>query len=146
MNKSNLDFNKQLCYCTCLHEMFEVNYRREKYNKRSAAPFMPLLVSRFLSFICISYPLRVFKFYIGILHDSSAMPLLKTLNRLPQSIAFKCLILFFMFACNNFPFRVFVTMIYWTSTEVLLSLVTPLLLLIVMVLTISASIPITKMW
>ena len=31
-----------------------------------------------------------------------------------------------MFACNNFLFRVFVTMIYWTSTEVLFSLVTPL--------------------
>ena len=31
-----------------------------------------------------------------------------------------------MFACNNFPFRAFVTMIYWTSTEVLLNLVAPL--------------------
>ena len=30
-----------------------------------------------------------------------------------------------MFACNNFPFRS-VSMIYWTSTEVLLNLVTPL--------------------
>ena len=27
-----------------------------------------------------------------------------------------------MFACNNFPFRAFVTMLYWTSTEVLLNL------------------------
>ena len=109
--------------------MFEVNYRREKNNKRSAAPFMSLLVSRFLSFICISYPLRFFKFYTGILHDSKNLeqtPWLKTWSRLPRSIAFICLILFFMFACNNFPFRVFVTMIYWTSTEVLLSLVTPL--------------------
>ena len=31
--------------------------------------------------------------------------------------------LFLMFACNNFPFRAFVTMIYWKSTEVLLNLV-----------------------
>ena len=31
-----------------------------------------------------------------------------------------------MFACNNFSFRAFVTMIYWTSTEVLLNLVAPL--------------------
>ena len=31
-----------------------------------------------------------------------------------------------MFACNNFPFRAFVTMIYWTSTEVLLNLVASL--------------------
>ena len=36
------------------------------------------------------------------------------------------LILFLMFACNNFPFRIFVTMIYWTSTEVLLNLNAPL--------------------
>ena len=35
---------------------------------------------------------------------------------------------FFMseFACNNFPFRAFVTMIYWASTGVLLNLITPL--------------------
>ena len=38
----------------------------------------------------------------------------------------RCLILFLMFACNNFLFGVFVTMIYWTSTEVLLNLVAPL--------------------
>ena len=31
-----------------------------------------------------------------------------------------------MFACNNYPFRAFVTMIYWTLTEVLLNLVAPL--------------------
>ena len=36
------------------------------------------------------------------------------------------LILFLMFACNNFPFLAFVTMIYWTSTEVLLNFVAPL--------------------
>ena len=82
-----------------------------------------ILVSRFLPFICISYPLKVFKFDTGILRDSCAVPLLKTLSRLPQSTAFLCLILFLMFACNNFPFRAFVTMIYWTSTEVLLNLV-----------------------
>ena len=77
-----------------------------------------ILISRFLPFTCISYPTKVFKFDTGILHDSCAVPLLKTLSRLPQSIAFSCLILFLMFACHNFPFRAFVTMIYWTSTEV----------------------------
>ena len=38
----------------------------------------------------------------------------------------RCLILFLMFACNNFPFRAFVTMIYYNSTEVLLNLVASL--------------------
>ena len=38
----------------------------------------------------------------------------------------RCLILFLMFTCNNFRFCAFVTMIYWTSTEVLLNLVAPL--------------------
>ena len=38
----------------------------------------------------------------------------------------RCLILFLMLACNNFPVRAFVTMIYWTSTEVLLNFVAPL--------------------
>ena len=85
-----------------------------------------ILVSRFLPYICISYPLKVFKFDTGILRDSCAVPLLKTLSRLPQSIAFLCLILLLMFTCNNFPFRAFVTMIYWTSTKVLLNLVVPL--------------------
>ena len=99
-----------------------------------------ILVSRFLPFICISYQLFVsaisylyqlsviciIKFDTGILLDSCTVLLLKTLSRLPQSIAFLCLILFLMFACNKFPFRAFVTMIYWTSTEVLLNLVAPL--------------------
>ena len=44
LNKSNLDFDKQLCYCTCLREMFEVNYFRGKCNKRTAAPLMPSIV------------------------------------------------------------------------------------------------------
>ena len=38
----------------------------------------------------------------------------------------RCLILFLMFACNNFPFRAFVTMIYWTSADMLLNLVASL--------------------
>ena len=42
------------------------------------------------------------------------------------SLTFLCLILFLVFACNNYPFHSFVTMIYWTSTEVLLNLVAPL--------------------
>ena len=70
-----------------------------------------ILVSRFLTFIGISYPLRVFKFDTGILLDSCTVPLLKTLSRLPQSIAFLW--------CNSFPFRAFLTIIYWISTEVL---------------------------
>ena len=41
-------------------------------------------------------------------------------------MAFLCLILFLMFAFNNFPFRAFVTIIYWTSAEELLNLVAPL--------------------
>ena len=35
----------------------------------------------------------------------------------------RCLILILMLACNNFPFRAFVIMIYWTSTEVSRNLV-----------------------
>ena len=87
-------------------------------------------VSRFLPFICIKicikYLLKVFKFDTGILCDSYAVPLLRTFSRLPQCIAFLCMTLFLMFACINFLFHAFVTMIYWTSTEVLLNLVAPL--------------------
>ena len=85
-----------------------------------------VLVSLSLLCICISYLLRVFKFGTRILRDSCAVPLLKTLSRLPQSVAFLCLILFLIFACNKCPFRSFVTMIYWTSTDVLLNLVASL--------------------
>ena len=38
----------------------------------------------------------------------------------------RCMILFLTFICNNFPFSTFVTITYWTSTEVLLHLVAPL--------------------
>ena len=38
----------------------------------------------------------------------------------------RCLILFLMFACTNFLFHAFLTMIYWTSTELLLNLAAPL--------------------
>ena len=41
--KSNLDFDKQLYYCTCLHEML-VNYFRGKYDKRSAVTVMPSIM------------------------------------------------------------------------------------------------------
>ena len=85
-----------------------------------------ILVRKILAFICISYASKVFKFDTGVLHDSCAVSLLKTLRRLPQSIAFLHLILFLMVAFNNFSFRPLVTMIYWTSTEVLLNLVAPL--------------------
>ena len=36
------------CYCTCLREIFEVNYFEIKYNKHSATPLMP---SIFLSIL-----------------------------------------------------------------------------------------------
>ena len=85
-----------------------------------------ILVSQFLPFICIKCRLNVFKFSTGILRDLFTAHLLKTLRRLRQGIAFLCLILFLMFACNNFTFRAFVTMIYWKSTEVLLNLASPL--------------------
>ena len=85
-----------------------------------------ILVSLFLPFVCISYLLKVFKFDTGILRDSCAVPLLKTLSRLPQNIVFFCLIFFLVFACNNFPFCAFVTVIYWTPTEVLLNFVAPI--------------------
>ena len=42
-----------------------------------------ILVIQLLPLICISYPLKVFKFVIGILRNSCAVPLLETLNRLP---------------------------------------------------------------
>ena len=38
----------------------------------------------------------------------------------------RCLILFLMSACNNFPFRALLTMIFLTATEVLLNLLAPL--------------------
>ena len=85
-----------------------------------------ILIRQFLSFICISYPRKVFKFDTGFPRDSCEVPLLKTSSSLPQSIAYLCLILFLMFGCNILPFRAFVAMIYWASTEVLLNLVDPL--------------------
>ena len=48
LSKSNLDFDKQLFYCTCLREMFKVNYLRGKHNKCSAAPLMSSIVFRIL--------------------------------------------------------------------------------------------------
>ena len=50
--------------------------------------FIPkiILVNEFFIFICTSYPLKVFRFDSEILCDSCAVRLLKTLNRLPQSI------------------------------------------------------------
>ena len=44
LNKSNLEFGKQLYYCTCLCKMFEVNYLRGNYDKYSAASLMPSIV------------------------------------------------------------------------------------------------------
>ena len=44
LNKLNLDLDKQLCYCTCLSEMFEGNYLRGKYNKSSEAPLLPSII------------------------------------------------------------------------------------------------------
>ena len=52
--------------------------------------FIPkiILVNWFLLFICMSYLLKVFRFDTGILRNSYAVLLLKTLSRLPQNIAF----------------------------------------------------------
>ena len=79
--------------------------------------FIPkiILVSWFLLFVCISYLLKDFRFDTGILRDSSAVLLLKTLTWLLQSVAFYAW----------FSFSAFVTIICWTPTEVLLNLVPP---------------------
>ena len=37
-------FDEKHCYCTCLGEMFEVNYFRGKYNQSLAAPLMSSIV------------------------------------------------------------------------------------------------------
>ena len=60
-----------------------------------------ILVSGFLLFICISYPLNVFRFDTYILRYSCAVPLLKTLTRLSLSIAILCLILFLTSTYNK---------------------------------------------
>ena len=89
--------------------------------------FIPKIipVSWFLLFICISYQLKVFGFDTGILRNSCSVLLLKTFSSLPQSVAF--MPGFVSHVClQYFPFRAFVTMICWTSTEVLLNLVAPL--------------------
>ena len=75
-----------------------------------------------LLFIRISYLLKVFRVDSGILRDSFAVPLLKTLSQLPQSVAFYALFCFTRLLAN-FPFRAFVLMISWASTEVLLNLI-----------------------
>ena len=73
--------------------------------------FIPkiILKSWFLLFICIKNLLNVFRFDTAMLRDSCAVLLLKTLSRLPQSVKFSAW----------FPFCAFVTMICWTSTEML---------------------------
>ena len=75
-----------------------------------------------LLFIRISYLLKVFRVDSGILRDSFAVPLLKTLSQLPQSVAFYALFCFTRLLAN-FPFRAFVTRICWTLTEALLNLI-----------------------
>ena len=132
LNKSILDFDKQLWYCTCLCEMFKLNYFRGSVQQFWKSYYKKLffkiqfvknllvcvfgvftfsfcycfyegfihkiiLVSRFLLFICISYPLKVFKFDARILRDSCAIHLLKTLSRLPKGIAFS---VWFWFSCE----------------------------------------------
>ena len=73
--------------------------------------FIPkiILLSWFLLFINISYLLKVFRFDFWILRDSVAVPLLKTLSRLPQSVAFYAWFCFthvlaifsLLYICNN---------------------------------------------
>ena len=81
------------------------------------------LVSWFLLFV--SNLLKVFRFDTRILHDSCALLSLKTLSRLPQGVAFMPDFVSHVWL-QYFPFRALVTMIYWTSTEVLLNLVASL--------------------
>ena len=50
----------------------------------------------------------------------------KNLEQTTTEYSFFMSYLFLMFACNNYLFRAFVTMIYWTPTEVLLNLFAPL--------------------
>ena len=69
----------------------------------------------------MSYLLKVFRFDIGI-RDSYALPLLKTLSRLPQSVAFYAWFGFTRLLAN-FPFRAFVTRICWALTEAFLNLI-----------------------
>ena len=52
--------------------------------------------------------------------------LTKHFEQTTTEYSFLFLIVFLMFACNNFSFRAFVTMIYWTSTKVLLNVLAPL--------------------
>ena len=127
MKNSNLDFDKQLSYgilvCAKCSKLITLEENMISVQKLPLG-FQLLFASLFSPFICISYYLKVFD--TGILRDSYAVPLLKTLSTLPQSIAFLCLILFLMLASNNYPVRTFVTMIYWMSAKVLLNLVAPL--------------------
>ena len=58
-----------------------------------------------------------FKFY-----DVTAWLTSSFNTHIAQYEILRCLILFLVIPCNNFPFRAFVTMIYWTSIKVLLNL------------------------
>ena len=84
--------------------------------------FIPkiILVSWFY-FLFVSVIYSKSRFDTWIFRDSFAMPLLKTLSRLPQSVAFYAWFCFTRLPAN-FPFRAFVTMICRASTEVLLNL------------------------
>ena len=62
-----------------------------------------------------------FKFY-----DVTAWLTSSFNTHIAQYEILRCLILFLVIACNNSPFRAFVTMIYWTSIKVLLNLLAPL--------------------
>ena len=93
------------------------------------SPQKLFLFSRYLSF-CLAFlamyrkglikKIKVnFKFYdVTVWLTKVVIYILPNISR--------CLILFLMYTCNSFPFFAFVTMIYWTSTEVLLNLVAPL--------------------
>ena len=87
------------------------------------------LFSRYLSF-CLNFLVMYRKGLIKKIkfnfkcYDVTAW-LIKNCNTHMPNIS-RCLILFLIFTCNNFPFRAIVTKIYWTSTEVLVNLVAPL--------------------
>ena len=128
-NKSNLDFDKRLSYCTCLRKMFEMNYLRGKFNQLQFVRnvlvyvfgvftfsfcccfyegFIPksILVSGFLPFIYISYPIKVFRFDTGILLHSCAVPFKQTTTEynffMPDFVSHVCLQLVSISPiCNN---------------------------------------------
>ena len=88
--------------------------------------FIPriILISRFLPFTCISYLLKFFRFDTGILRDACALN--KNFERTTTDCSFFMADFVSHVCLQHLLFHKFVTMIYWTSTEVLLNLAAPI--------------------